>query len=124
MPKPKWKLSKASVVWARKQSSPDWHWSSACLWWALGIPLSFVDRKSTRLNSSHSQISYAVFCLKKKKNKNLRNSGSLINLTYSSTDVIAVLQPTIRYSVVDTCHVSTTRERSTSHTLRTLSEYS
>src|SRR2546430_11430600 len=27
---------------------------------------SFVDRKSTRLNSSHSQISYAVFCLKKK----------------------------------------------------------
>src|SRR5256886_16675613 len=28
-----------------------------------------TDRKSTRLNSSHSQISYAVFCLKKKKNK-------------------------------------------------------
>src|SRR5688572_20332878 len=29
----------------------------------------FQDRKSTRLNSSHSQISYAVFCLKKKKKK-------------------------------------------------------
>src|SRR2546428_12270096 len=28
------------------------------------------DRKSTRLNSSHDQISYAVFCLKKKKNEN------------------------------------------------------
>src|SRR2546427_7373833 len=28
------------------------------------------DRKSTRLNSSHSQISYAVFCLKKKKRQN------------------------------------------------------
>src|SRR6266478_7638064 len=28
-----------------------------------------IDRKSTRLNSSHSQISYAVFCLKKKKKK-------------------------------------------------------
>src|SRR2546430_11805170 len=28
----------------------------------------FSDRKSTRLNSSHSQISYAVFCLKKKNN--------------------------------------------------------
>src|SRR2546421_9380507 len=28
------------------------------------------DRKSTRLNSSHDQISYAVFCLKKKKRKN------------------------------------------------------
>src|SRR2546427_145603 len=30
----------------------------------------FLDRKSTRLNSSHSQISYAVFCLKKKKKQN------------------------------------------------------
>src|SRR2546430_17649194 len=30
---------------------------------------SAADRKSTRLNSSHSQISYAVFCLKKKKKK-------------------------------------------------------
>src|SRR2546421_13070544 len=29
-----------------------------------------LDRKSTRLNSSHDQISYAVFCLKKKKKKN------------------------------------------------------
>src|SRR5688572_6779533 len=31
------------------------------------ITKKFIDRKSTRLNSSHSQISYAVFCLKKKK---------------------------------------------------------
>src|SRR5438270_12869521 len=31
-----------------------------------------LDRKSTRLNSSHSQISYAVFCLKKKKNENIK----------------------------------------------------
>src|SRR5690348_18440975 len=30
----------------------------------------FLDRKSTRLNSSHPSISYAVFCLKKKKKKN------------------------------------------------------
>src|SRR3712207_8126966 len=30
-----------------------------------------IDRKSTRLNSSHANISYAVFCLKKKKNINL-----------------------------------------------------
>src|SRR2546430_10689312 len=36
---------------------------------ALGGALisEFADRKSTRLNSSHSQISYAVFCLKKKR---------------------------------------------------------
>src|SRR5688572_32543741 len=31
------------------------------------LPMLDRDRKSTRLNSSHSQISYAVFCLKKKK---------------------------------------------------------
>src|SRR2546430_8979815 len=33
------------------------------------FPPVLVDRKSTRLNSSHSQISYAVFCLKKKKHE-------------------------------------------------------
>src|SRR5256885_8002857 len=32
-----------------------------------------ADRKSTRLNSSHLVISYAVFCLKKKKKKDIRN---------------------------------------------------
>src|SRR5437899_8615608 len=35
-----------------------------------------VDRKSTRLNSSHLGISYAVFCLKKKKNIQLKHSNS------------------------------------------------
>src|SRR5688572_31491946 len=40
----------------------------------------FRDRKSTRLNSSHSQISYAVFCLKKKKH----NSPRLV-LVHAST---------------------------------------
>src|SRR2546430_11508929 len=34
-----------------------------------GHVVKLSDRKSTRLNSSHSQISYAVFCLKKKKTK-------------------------------------------------------
>src|SRR2546430_11424896 len=38
------------------------------------------DRKSTRLNSSHSQISYAVFCLKKKKNE-------YVSLTIATYDV-------------------------------------
>src|SRR2546430_8942988 len=40
----------------------------------IGFVLGYIliDRKSTRLNSSHSQISYAVFCLKK-KNKAQRN---------------------------------------------------
>src|SRR2546427_1211252 len=42
---------------------------SAVLGWSKPDPRIFAhtDRKSTRLNSSHSQISYAVFCLKKKK---------------------------------------------------------
>src|SRR3712207_8148516 len=39
-------------------------------WSALGA--STRDRKSTRLNSSHANISYAVFCLKKKKKKQVR----------------------------------------------------
>src|SRR3712207_7354804 len=34
----------------------------------LSHVINYADRKSTRLNSSHANISYAVFCLKKKKN--------------------------------------------------------
>src|SRR3989475_3954649 len=41
--------------------------------------ISQTDRKSTRLNSSHSQISYAVFCLKK-KNKEATKTTSLVEL--------------------------------------------
>src|SRR2546422_6817416 len=36
------------------------------------VPATMLDRKSTRLNSSHGYISYAVFCLKKKKKKRSR----------------------------------------------------
>src|SRR2546430_7831250 len=41
-----------------------------------------TDRKSTRLNSSHSQISYAVFCLKKKKKR-------IIHVSYHPADTPA-----------------------------------
>src|SRR3712207_7196367 len=41
------------------------------------------DRKSTRLNSSHANISYAVFCLKKKKYKLIRSQQSQITQTSS-----------------------------------------
>src|SRR2546428_7151719 len=44
-----------------------------CCRWNLGLGAT-QDRKSTRLNSSHDQISYAVFCLKKKNKKICRNS--------------------------------------------------
>src|SRR2546430_6591062 len=49
--------------------SPAWSFctSEAEATGRSAISSSWVDRKSTRLNSSHSQISYAVFCLKKKK---------------------------------------------------------
>src|SRR3712207_8285488 len=44
-----------------------------------------LDRKSTRLNSSHANISYAVFCLKKKKIKKL--IPQFIHLSYTHIDV-------------------------------------
>src|SRR2546430_6644635 len=43
------------------------------------IGVNSADRKSTRLNSSHSQISYAVFCLKK-KNNNIRTLRQLLDV--------------------------------------------
>src|SRR5256886_7231472 len=48
----------------------------------LATSASVLDRKSTRLNSSHSQISYAVFCLKKKKQITIR--VALVNITLSA----------------------------------------
>src|SRR5689334_1157582 len=66
----------------------DWFAVTALFRHPLGIPIPHTaiikrkkdqlgeglgDRKSTRLNSSHSSISYAVFCLKKKKKKNIRH---------------------------------------------------
>src|SRR3712207_7360891 len=38
-----------------------------------------ADRKSTRLNSSHANISYAVFCLKKKHNMTTQNTATIID---------------------------------------------
>src|SRR2546422_6996497 len=42
-----------------------------------------LDRKSTRLNSSHGYISYAVFCLKKKNNKELNNVNALTDIIHN-----------------------------------------
>src|SRR5438309_1466306 len=50
-----------------------------------GAPLD-LDRKSTRLNSSHSSISYAVFCLKKKKNNTKIEEMSPIHLKILSNN--------------------------------------
>src|SRR5215831_9937840 len=64
--------------------------SDPCAWQAQNVTLQwdltlecYVDRKSTRLNSSHLGISYAVFCLKKKKDmkKRLNLAAGLLALT-------------------------------------------
>src|SRR2546422_3740449 len=46
-----------------------------------------ADRKSTRLNSSHGYISYAVFCLKKKKTKTRSSAVLLAHDTQSTTNI-------------------------------------
>src|SRR2546429_3768480 len=47
------------------------------------------DRKSTRLNSSHGYISYAVFCLKKKKKKSTAESETqLLNIVYKDYSIL------------------------------------
>src|SRR5256885_12423538 len=56
------------VAKALSASSNAEHGGITSLGVALGTP-AYIDRKSTRLNSSHLVISYAVFCLKKKKTK-------------------------------------------------------
>src|SRR2546430_11475710 len=58
----------SATIWNITAHPPPARDSTAC------SRLSSRDRKSTRLNSSHSQISYAVFCLKKKKKDKLQHS--------------------------------------------------
>src|SRR5438034_7192934 len=52
-----------------------------------------ADRKSTRLNSSHTVISYAVFCLKKKKTKSdeERTQTTALDHTYTPLDITVLL---------------------------------
>src|SRR6478752_9937287 len=73
-------------------ASPTWVFGTV----TLPLILPGVDRKSTRLNSSHGYISYAVFCLKKKK-KLYRQLAQI--LTKNTTDpqphlctIIALMQ--------------------------------
>src|SRR5256885_7797463 len=51
----------------------------------LGTLPIYIDRKSTRLNSSHLVISYAVFCLKKKKNNHTSVTSSHTSLAEAQT---------------------------------------
>src|SRR5258707_5613772 len=58
----------------RGGSHPGRDASAAGAGWTARVPGVRGDRKSTRLNSSHANISYAVFCLKKKKMRILPHS--------------------------------------------------
>src|SRR2546427_8329292 len=75
-------LFRSDVV--AQQQRPAAHARSGQRGLGAGVAATDQDRKSTRLNSSHSQISYAVFCLKKKKTKTTReykvrsNNGRVI----------------------------------------------
>src|SRR2546429_9787308 len=63
-------LLDALALWARQRKA-QWIW--------LEVRESNVDRKSTRLNSSHGYISYAVFCLKKKTRHEPRTLASFLH---------------------------------------------
>src|SRR2546430_7657496 len=69
-------------MWRAARSWMRRRWSRRCKTSALPARRSTCsarDRKSTRLNSSHSQISYAVFCLKKKKGKGSTQDNASLN---------------------------------------------
>src|SRR5258708_27875094 len=75
-----------------KRNSPNPPWAFSYFHHKPGS----VDRKSTRLNSSHQIISYAVFCLKKKN-----ASHNRISTDYTSAAPIVDGAPIVNHSVID-----------------------
>src|SRR2546430_8119880 len=71
------------------------------------------DRKSTRLNSSHSQISYAVFCLKKKKNPTETHHSDAIARIHTRLTItaFAISQPRMHVGVVSCTSTQTSNQR-------------
>src|SRR5690625_6403008 len=62
-----------------------------CVWsWFCEVTYSFLDRKSTRLNSSHVAISYAVFCLKKKNNFKSYEFTQIFSMDFHSAFIYSV----------------------------------
>src|SRR2546429_936090 len=83
-----------------------------------------LDRKSTRLNSSHGYISYAVFCLKKKKKKRryfiintYADEWSIVTVVYLFVDVgqRELDEYWLRLSVLVSCHTLTLRTLAIAH---------
>src|SRR5690554_6992551 len=79
----------------------------ACPGSPYGLEASGGDRKSTRLNSSHVRISYAVFCLKKKKKKISENFiivSEINNLNQRHSTIsqnLSIIVATIEYTTID-----------------------
>src|SRR2546430_11233453 len=72
---------------------------------SLGMTNHWQDRKSTRLNSSHSQISYAVFCLKKKTHSSYRlGSGTARPLWHAPAVQVGARPPLTRRALVPLSH--------------------
>src|SRR5256885_6875146 len=70
-----------------------------------GVPLAREDRKSTRLNSSHLVISYAVFCLKKKKNTIHHLAYFILKTTADNVSVI--IAHNTEYTIYSTAAATT-----------------
>src|SRR5437879_8109739 len=83
------RCSFASVVSVRRQflSSSPQHANAEFRLPCMSTYMSLGDRKSTRLNSSHRCISYAVFCLKKKKKHNEQDYHLLTCISYKTGGV-------------------------------------
>src|SRR5205814_3012094 len=69
-----------------------------------------TDRKSTRLNSSHLGISYAVFCLKKKKKKQI-NKNSKHNTISTETNLHLINTHTLTHDIIRLSSLITTYEQ-------------
>src|SRR5260221_9126679 len=71
-------------LWVKELHPRAWQWLRAKQWPAHLVAYEkATDRKSTRLNSSHTVISYAVFCLKKKKKKIHKHPTTTTTPTYT-----------------------------------------
>src|SRR2546430_5222098 len=87
----------------------------------VNVGITPIDRKSTRLNSSHSQISYAVFCLKKKKTENnvnilTRRTGKDVTSHTVLDGIITTITTTIqRVNIIGSRAGSRNRRRLNAH---------
>src|SRR2546421_2896751 len=79
---------------------------------AVELAPAYSDRKSTRLNSSHDQISYAVFCLKKKKNDTQCCTPTYKNPA-SVAELVSISTPTARGDSVQKPPSTTSTDRCT-----------